>query len=164
VFKVDATNVETYLAFDPVRRTDLEQIDALMAVSAPRLTRYFHAGTPPGEPGMRFKMIGYGQFHYAAANGKPVEWPVIGVALQKNYISLYVAPHQNGRPITDSYAGRLGELRSGDGNFSFRTFSDLSVVETAALFSEVQYRFENDPTCLAYLRRIDGGERQRPDL
>ena len=37
---------------------------------------------------MRFKMIGYGQWSYVASNGQRVAWPALGVALQKNYISV----------------------------------------------------------------------------
>ena len=40
---------------------------------------------------MRMKMIGYGKFHYAVKSRKTIEWPIIGVALQKSYISVYVA-------------------------------------------------------------------------
>jgi hypothetical protein len=72
-----------------------------------------HEGTPAGEPGMRMKMIGYGKFRYEVQSGQTVEWPIIGVALQKNYISVYVAIRKNGRPIVETYAGELGELRSG---------------------------------------------------
>jgi hypothetical protein len=36
-------------------------------------------------------MIGYGKFHYAVKSRKTIEWPIIGVALQKSYISVYVA-------------------------------------------------------------------------
>ncbi len=37
---------------------------------------------------MRFKTIGCGKFHYVAKSGQEVEWPVVGVALQKSYISV----------------------------------------------------------------------------
>lgn len=53
---------------------------------------------------MRFKMIGYGRFHYAAAD-TAVEWPVIGVALQKNCISVYLTITKDGHPLVPSYAG-----------------------------------------------------------
>ena len=81
------------------------------ARSRSSLKRYFHKGTPAGEPGMRFKMIGYGESFYRATTGENVEWPVVGVALQKNYISVYFAVTKRGAAVTDPYAGRLGELR-----------------------------------------------------
>jgi hypothetical protein len=88
MFRVNVDNLQSYFNFDPRRKVDLQKLDKLVRESAPGLKRYFHRGTPPGEPGMRFKMIGYGRFRYLARAGKSVEWPVVGVALQKNYISV----------------------------------------------------------------------------
>src|SRR5262245_36996945 len=88
MFKVEADSLDAYLKFDPQRRVELEKLDALLRRSAPKLKRHFHSGTPAGEAGMRMKMIGYGRFRYASRSGGMVDWPVIGVALQKNYISL----------------------------------------------------------------------------
>lgn len=98
MFRVDADSLQAYFDFDPKRRIDLQKLDKLVKESAPRLKRYFHRGTPPGEPGMRFKMIGYGRFHYRARSGKSVERPVVGVALQKNYISVYLSVAKDGAP------------------------------------------------------------------
>src|SRR5436190_19779913 len=108
MFKVDVDSLEAYFAFDPTREPDITALDAAIRRSAPRLTRYFHAGTPAGEPGMRFKMIGYGPFHYASSSGRAVEWPAIGVALQKNYISVYIPVARNGSSVIDDYADGLG--------------------------------------------------------
>jgi hypothetical protein len=155
MFKVDADTLTAYLAFDPVRRGDLEGFDAAVKSAAPRLKRYFHPGTPAGVPGRRFKMIGYGKFYYAATDGTAVEWPAIGIALQKNYMSVYVAPRKNGRSVVDDYAGRLGELRSGpQGNFSFEAFADLDQEIMAELFAETQDLFLNDPSSMAMFDRV----------
>ena len=107
MFRVDVDSLEDYFAFDRKRKMDLKRLDKLIQASAPRLTRYFHRGAPEGQPGMRFKMIGYGQFHYLARDGKRVEWPAVGVALQKNYISVYLSITKEGVPLVQSYAGKL---------------------------------------------------------
>ena len=91
------------------------------------------------------KMIGYGRFRYAIKSGSTTDWPVIGVALQKDYISIYVAITKAGGPIVQGYAGRLGELRSGRNNFSFEKFPDLNTAEVASLFAEVGQLFAGDP-------------------
>jgi hypothetical protein len=111
MFRVDVDSLEAYFAFDPKREGDLRRLDALISKAAPSLKRHFHKGTPAGEPGMRFKMIGYGKSFYHATTGEKVAWPVVGVALQKNYISVYFAVTKRGAAVTDPYAGRLGELR-----------------------------------------------------
>lgn len=153
MFKVDVDSLEAYFDFDLTRKSELEKLDAAIRKSAPRLTRYFHPGTPPGEPGMRFKMIGYGPFHYASTSGMAVEWPAIGVALQKNYISVYSPVTRKGSSVIDDYADDLGAKRVGRGNFSFASFDDLNRRTFAALIAETQRLFETDPYSLR--NRID---------
>src|ERR1700759_2975263 len=83
MFSVIVGSSREYLAFNPARSRDLKELDALIRKVAPRLTPYFHAGTPAGEAGMRMKMLGYGKSSYTTKPGNAVSWPVIGVALQK---------------------------------------------------------------------------------
>src|SRR5579862_2079601 len=108
MFRGDANSLEEYIEFDQTRKAELEKIDSLIQESAPSLRRYFHRGTPLGEPGMRFKMIGYGRFYYLASSGVAVEWPAVGVALQKNYISVYFSVAMNDEPVIRRYVGKLG--------------------------------------------------------
>lgn len=145
MFRVDVDSLKDYFDFDPRRKMDLEKLDRLIKHSAPRLKRYFHRGTPEGEPGMRFKMIGYGRFHYPARDGKRVEWPGVGVALQRNYISVYLSILKDGAPLIQSYAGKLGEYRVGSNNFSFRKYDELDPGTTSALFAEADHLFNSDP-------------------
>lgn len=144
MFSVDVDSLEAYFAFDPGRTAELEQLHTLIRKSAPGLKCHFHAGTPTGEAGMRMKLIGYGKFRYAIKSGKTTPWPVIGVALQKNYISIYVAVTRDAKPLVSCYAGRLGELRSGGNNFSFRTFAELNSPVASSLFAEAAAIFKAD--------------------
>jgi hypothetical protein len=144
MFRVDVDSLEAYLAFDPARTGELEELHALIRKSAPGLTRHFHAGAPAGEAGMRMKMIGYGRFQYAIKSSKTTSWPVIGVALQKNYISVYLSVTRGRKSLVSCYAGKLGELRSGGNNFSFEKFSDLNVSAVGSLFTEAADIFKAD--------------------
>jgi len=145
MFRVTAANLQGYFNYDPDRRTELKKLDRLIAAAAPTLKRHFHRGTPAGEAGMRMQMIGYGQFHYAIKSGKTTSWPVIGVALQKNYISVYLSVTKDGAPIMKSYAGKLGELRAGGNNFSFEKFDDLNAKALTSLFNEAATIVRSDP-------------------
>ena len=145
MFRVTADSLTAYLDFDSERKPDLVKLHTLMAETTPALKRYFHRGTPAGEAGMRMKMIGYGKFRYAIKSGKTTEWPVIGVALQKNYISVFVSVTRAGVPLVPAYQGRLGELRMGGNNFSFVKFDDLKSPALAALFAEAGSIFGSDP-------------------
>ena len=114
-------------------------------LAAHGLKCYFQKGTPSGEPGMRFKMVGYGKSHYPGSSGQQVEWPVIGVALQKNYISVYLSVTKDGAPLVQYYAGRLGECRMARNNFSFVRFDDLNLATVSALLGEADQIFNADP-------------------
>ena len=144
MFRVDVDSLEAYLAFDPARTGELEELHALIRKSAPTLTRHFHAGTPAGEAGMRMKMIGYGRFQYAIKSGKTTSWPVIGVALQKKYISVYLSVTRGRKSLVSCYAGKLGELRCGGNNFSFEKFSDLNASAVGSLVTEAADIFKAD--------------------
>jgi hypothetical protein len=115
-----------------------------MRKAAPTLKRHFHQGTPAGDAGMRMKMIGYGKFRYSIKSGKTTSWPVVGVALQRNYISVYLSITKDGTPIAQSYAGRLGELRMGRNNFSFEKFENLKIKALSSLLAEAANIFESD--------------------
>ena len=145
MFRVDVDSLKDYLDFDLSRKSDLQSLNKLIRRSAPGLRRYFHRGTPAGEPGMRFKMIGYGKFQYVARSGQYVDWPAVGVALQKNYISVYLSVMKDGASLIRSYSGKLGELRVGRNNFSFRTYEELDIRQLALLFAEAERIFNSDP-------------------
>jgi hypothetical protein len=142
---VAVDSLDAYFNFDPVRKKDLVALDKTIRLSAPSLRRFFHTGTPLGEPGMRFKMIGYGKFHYPSRSGKSISWPVIRVALQKNYISVYLSVTVGDKPIIDAYIGKLGELRSGINSFSFQSFDELQPVALATLCSLAALVFKSAP-------------------
>jgi hypothetical protein len=144
MFRVDADSLEAYFAFDPARTAELEELDALIRRAAPGLKCHFHAGTAAGEAGMRMKMMGYGRLQYAIKSGKTTPWPVIGVALQKNYISVYVSITRGRKPLVSCYAGKLGELRAGNNNFSFEKFADLNAPAVESLFAEAAAIFKAD--------------------
>src|ERR1700730_17174134 len=145
MFRVTADSLGAYLDFDPERRPDLVKLHKLMAKTAPALKRYFHKGTPAGEAGMRMKMIGDGKFRYLNRSREKTEWPVICLALQKNYISVFVSVTKAGSPLVPAYEGKLGELRMGGNNFSFVRFDDLRSPALSSLFAEARSIFRSDP-------------------
>ena len=141
MFQVNVESLKDYLEFDLKRKSDLQNLDRLIRRSAPGLKRYFHRGTPAGQPGMRFKMIGYGKLQYLARIGQFVDWPAVGVALQKNYISVYLSVMKDGASLIQPYADGLGELRVGRNNFSFERYEELNVRALASLFAEAEQIF-----------------------
>ena len=129
MFKVDAASIEEYFRFDPVRERALRELDAVIRAAAPALSRWFVPGTPPGQPGMTMTLIGYGQYQYSVKNSPAlVSWPILGIALQKNYLSFYNNAHGDGSPFTCAYADRLGRARvSAKGVVTFTNVGDINL-------------------------------------
>ena len=69
----------------------------------------------------------------------------MGVALQKNYISVYLSVMKDGASLIQLYSGKLGQLKLGRNNFSSRMYEDLDVRLLASLFAEAEQIFQSDP-------------------
>ena len=140
MFKVPVGSVEEYLRFDPAREDDLRTLDELIRSAAPGLARWFVPGTADGQPGMSMTLIGYGQYQYVVKDSPtPVTWPVLGLALQKNYISLYNSANGDGPPFTCSYADRLGRARvSKKGVVTFATVRDTNLQVLSEMITAIE--------------------------
>jgi hypothetical protein len=78
---------------------------------------------------MTMTLIGYGQYQYPVKNSPAlVSWPILGIALQKSYMSFYNNAHGDGAPFTCAYADRLGRARvSAKGVVTFTNIGDVSL-------------------------------------
>ena len=137
MFKVEASTLKEYFDWDLSRRPCLVFMDELIRHTAPDLKRWFYKGSAASEPGMRMKLIGYGSFVYSVKSGETVKWPIISLALQKNYISIYLSVIKNNEPILNDYLNQLGALRYGDNNFSFSDPTQLDVPALTRLFKDI---------------------------
>lgn len=143
--KVTANTREEYLQEAENSGRDLKSIDAFIQKVAPTLQPWFY-NVGPKEPGMTFKMVAYGKFTYTPTRNPDVtvDWPVIGMALQKNYISLYISVTKDGKPLVDYY-DQLGYTRRGNNNFSFVTFDQLDKTIFEQMLKEIEQIFARDP-------------------
>jgi hypothetical protein len=71
-------------------------------------------------------IIGYGDVKYERP-GKTVEWFFIGLALQKNHISLYVNAVADNKYLGQSYAKKLGKVKLGSASIGFRSLADINL-------------------------------------
>jgi hypothetical protein len=78
----------------------------------------FWGGTPQA-------IIGYGDFTQSRPRGKTVAWFMVGLALQKNYISLYVNAVEGGQYLAHKYKSRLGKVKVGSASISFRNLDEV---------------------------------------
>jgi uncharacterized protein YdhG (YjbR/CyaY superfamily) len=114
--KSDAATHQEYIErLTEPRRSDIQALHDLIRETAPEL-----------EPTMEFGMLGYGKYHYKYATGREGDWMLVGLASNKNYISLYVTvPTPDGRYLAESYRDRLPKASIGKSCIRFKRLDDV---------------------------------------
>jgi Domain of unknown function (DU1801) len=126
VQKSTTTTPDEHIAslFDDVRE-DIETLDAAIAGAMAGEERVVWEGKFWG--GTDQRIIGYGSYHYRGRSGAEGEWFVVGLAVQKNYLSLYVNAAEDGAYLGKLYAPRLGKVKAGSANLQFKRAADLDL-------------------------------------
>ena len=132
---IAAKTPEEYLSKTGDREAALRTVDELIRASAPSLERTMVSG-------MSVNMIGYGMFPYKFANGKVGEWPVVALANQKNYMSLYICATADGKYIPEANADRLGKVSVGKSCIRFKKLEDLNLETVRNILASLQARKE----------------------
>jgi uncharacterized protein YdhG (YjbR/CyaY superfamily) len=128
-----ATNVEEYLANVPEDRKDaINFLHQFIQKTVPGLKVHF-----------AYNMLGYGKFKYIDYKGQENDWPIVALANQKNYISVYVCAidKEQGQYLAEEYKDRLGKVSVGK---SCIRFNKLEKVNLDTL-KEVLLKAEKQP-------------------
>jgi len=126
--KVETTPDEYIKSLSDDIRPEFAKLDREISRIMKGETRVLWTGIFWG--GSEQNIIGYGDLTYER-KGKKIEWFKIGLALQKNYISLYVNAVENNRYLSQTYADQLGKVKVGASSISFKRLED---VDTPKLF------------------------------
>lgn len=119
--KIEASTREEYFSKAGEREADLRALDAMICKSAPHLK-------PVLGGGMSGKMLGYGEQKYKTKSAKEaIDWPIVMLAAQKNYMSLYVCAVQDGAYVAELYEKRLGKVSCGKSCIRFKNIQDLNL-------------------------------------
>jgi uncharacterized protein YdhG (YjbR/CyaY superfamily) len=114
---VKAKTIEEYMqALAPERKQEIELLHKFIQKTAPSLTPHF-----------AYNMLGYGSFKYKNYKKEMIDWPVIAIASQKNYISMYVCAVKNGQYIAEKYKDRLGKVSVGKSCIRFKKIADIDL-------------------------------------
>jgi Domain of unknown function (DU1801) len=113
-------------------REDMERLDALITEAMPGRSRTLWEGTFWG--GSEQQIIAYGDLNQERPAGT-VEWFMVGLAAQKNYISMYVNAASEGGYAVQEYAARLGKVKVGSASISFKKLADIDLVALTELVS-----------------------------
>jgi hypothetical protein len=119
-----AKDVDAFLAsLDPPRGESIRRLDVEIVNRMPGSERHLYEGKFWG--GSDQQIVGYGLMDYENRSGEQVEWFLIGLAEQKNYISIYVNAVKDGRYLLRDYEQRLGKARVGSASISFDHVDDI---------------------------------------
>jgi len=133
--KIDADTPDEYFSKTGEQEPDLRQLDELIRTSAPGLERTMVSG-------MAMNMVGYGMFHYKSKSGREGDWPVVALANQKNYMSLYICATENDKYLAEANANRLGKVSVGRSCIRFKNLDDLNLDTVRDILTTLQARKE----------------------
>lgn len=80
---------------------------------------------PNMKPHFAYNMLGYGNFKYRNYKKEIIDWPVIGLANQKHYISIYVCALQDGQYLAEKHKDELGHVSVGKSCIRFKKITDI---------------------------------------
>jgi len=119
-------NVAEHLAsFEGSRGEDIRKLDELIREQMPGVECHLYEGKLWG--GSDQRIVGYGTLDYRNKSGDDVEWFLVGLAAQKNYISIYVNAVDDGKYMLSGYEGRLGKVKQGSASISFGGLDDVEL-------------------------------------
>lgn len=117
--------------FKPVKAKTIEEYFAMLTPERKEILLFLHdfiqKNAPSLKPNFIYNMPGYGSFKYKNYKKEEIDWPVISLASQKNYISLYVCALENGEYIAEKNKGRLGKVSVGKSCIRFKKIEDLNL-------------------------------------
>jgi len=115
--KNEASSVEEYLSMIPgERKKDIDFLHGFIQKAVPKLKPYFASN-----------MIGYGSFYYLDSKKQKKEWPIISLANQKNYISIYVCTIIEDKRTAEKYKKDLGKLSKGVSCIRFKKIEEINL-------------------------------------
>lgn len=106
-------------------RGDIEALDARISEVMGDAGRILWEGRFWG--GSDQRIIGYGEYSYTGRSGRSGEWFIVGLAAQKNYISVFVNAAPDGAYVAERYADRLGKVKVGRSSISFKRLADIDL-------------------------------------
>lgn len=119
--------------FKPTKATTInEYIDSLPEERKEAiiyLHKFIQGLSPDLKSFFAYNMLGYGSFLYKNYKKEVVKWPLIALANQKNYMSLYVCALEEKEYLAEKYKDKLGKVNVGKSCIRFKKLEDLNLEE-----------------------------------
>ena len=106
-------------------RGDIEQLDTAITEAMPGQAKTLWTGKFWG--GSDQTIIGYGDYSYDRPGRDTVEWFIVGLAPQKNYLSVYVNATDGDGYLVERYADKLGKVKVGKAAINFNAVDDINL-------------------------------------
>ena len=120
------TDPDEYLTTLPERfRDDAVRLDAVISDVMAGRPRVLWEGLSWG--GTDQRIVGYGDLLQARPLGGSVEWFAVGLAVQQNYLSVYVNAVEDDQYLAQKYAHTLGRAKIGSSSVGFKSLSDIDL-------------------------------------
>jgi hypothetical protein len=120
-----STPSEYIAKLEEPRKSEIAALDKLIRKLAPALEPFIHAG-----------MLAYGPWHYKYDSGREGDWFRMGLASNKNYISLYVLATDGKSYVAERFKKALPKANIGKSCVRFKRLSDLDQSALAKLIRE----------------------------
>jgi hypothetical protein len=117
--------------FKPTKAKTVQEYVQTVPAERREALKFLHAfiqkTVPSLKPHFALNMLGYGSFPYTSYKKEMMEWPVIALANQKHYISLYVCSVSDGKYVAEMHAKDLGKVSVGKSCIRFKKIEDLNL-------------------------------------
>lgn len=101
---------------DPERKADIEE-----------LYDFIHKIIPGELPNITSGMIGFGLYPYKTKSGRAGEWPIVMLASQKNYISVYICAADGKKYVAEKYSSDFPKASIGRSCIRFKKVKDIDL-------------------------------------
>lgn len=127
--------------FKPVKAENEKEYLESVPEERKKMFLYLHDFIQKASP--KFKcyfannMIGYGSFPYRNYKKEMIDWPIIALASQKNYMSMYICSIEDGAYLAEKYKDKLGKVSVGKSCIRFKKLEDLNLMELKKILKKL---------------------------
>ena len=126
--KTKATTVKEYLEQIPENRKEIVEF----------LHDFIQKSATSLKPHFAYNMIGYGKFKYKNYKGEVVDWPIVALANQKNYVSVYVCAVDDGEYLAEKHKSKLGNVSIGKSCIRIKKLEDVNLDTQKKVIKEAE--------------------------
>lgn len=117
--------------FKPVKPTTIQEYLESIPSDRQKIINFLHQfiqdSSPDLTPHFAYNMLGYGSFPYRNFKKELINWPIVALANQKNYVSIYVCALENGKYLAEKYKRKLGKVTVGKSCIRFTKIEDINL-------------------------------------